>query len=1369
MNRKRRTPSDPTRRNPSPLRGDHRRQAVAVIEGYHYQIWSSVAAWLRLTEQDVLFLERAEDFDIASPSTTIAVQTKSLSRAITLNDKAVVEGLNNFQAHRERNPGRQVHYRFLTTAHIGKERKPPFPGGIAGLSAWQDAIGRADHRATLRRFLLHSRRLAPSLKAFLRDADGDALNRELFSRVRWETAHEGVPGVKRAVEELLIYLGEARNIPPSKSESVAPALYQEVMDCIVNTDQRRLTRADLLKAFEDATTTQVPTHQLAQVVSLQAAALALTLPTSSDDMRILSTEGSPPWPQPPPLPRECIPRTAIVGEVEEKLNRYSVVEITAAMGMGKSTLAKLVAASTARSWAWLNCPTEPGVSNRHFMLLAAMVRASSADRPLNVVIDGTDQVKWGPSEQAEFFGALTHFTCRQGGWLLITGRRRLAARIRRELEFADDSTVLVPALDREEIAALCDASGCHDATLRTAWAGIIELQTNGHPQLVHARALALASQGWPPVRTAEIFTVPEDVSEERLYARRILQDTATEYERELLFRLSLYSGEFRRDHALALAEFDPVIRLPGEAFDRLVGPWLEQTREDRFRVLALLKSAATDIWTVDRVRLLNQQIAIAILKCGRLSNLEVGSCMLHSLAGGAGIEFATVVSAILDAAPEIRGHLLRDLDWVAFVSDLPSGAPAATISFIRYLLRRLQFEIALAGGKGNAEDIARRWDDEHASHEPEEAFFVERYLLSIRLLIAVAVRIPPRRLVGYLDCVLRSLDRFHAESGFERVGQFPTTTSVLGAEVHAVVALTVCTLARKCNAAGLIEFLDAIATASDRVRALVLEAFEEFDTSLGLFLSNCWLEESKTEAPNWDACMDALSVAGRYGESWGCESLRIHAACAIAVIEDEYLGRPDAAIARLTAEGTEQPRLSDALTEGLAMVQFRRSEYEAALAHFRVLLTRWETPESRRDTSILFPVHRAGVCAAQLLRWAEAGGLFLSGARLSEASGRLLDASALFADAAHAEWRSGESHACVESCASALTQLVANQVAEDQRSRAIRKKVGYLIQVLANAARGRPRASMPEPGVGWCSNFTNEEAVGMLLPTPIEFAYLAAAQLEHELNHRVGLLEAASSIVGDDGDPKVQYFLAELRVRRALKDQDFDRYLERAEGFQSSLARLHRAGNQASETTEEFPASPNGGSEFRLSESLLLSAAVAVMFGGNCLDVVNIGGWGRQAGVFGLGEAMIQAINDTLGLLDGHPAGALRLMVDGEADAGRRVVAAVRIASCDVLPHELYLAHLTIVLSSHVWPWSKEVGEAIEGRVAGQWMAWTGQSASLNSPRLTIPSIREACASAASGMKKCAEILRAARAAVSVRIPESVDETLIKIAQGEST
>ena len=78
-----------TNKERQPLNADPKRQAHNQLRGYLYQIWHSVDAWLNLADDDVLYLEGAEDLDILSNDAATAVQVKDTQHKITLRSQEV--------------------------------------------------------------------------------------------------------------------------------------------------------------------------------------------------------------------------------------------------------------------------------------------------------------------------------------------------------------------------------------------------------------------------------------------------------------------------------------------------------------------------------------------------------------------------------------------------------------------------------------------------------------------------------------------------------------------------------------------------------------------------------------------------------------------------------------------------------------------------------------------------------------------------------------------------------------------------------------------------------------------------------------------------------------------------------------------------------------------------------------------------------------------------------------------------------------------------------------------------------------------------------------------------------------------------------
>ena len=77
------------------------------------------------------------------------------------------------------------------------------------------------------------------------------------------------------------------------------------------------------------------------------------------------------------------------------------------------------------------------------------------------------------------------------------------------------------------------------------------------------------TRGWPQPSLLD-QTVDESVGHVRVEARRLVS-ALPDSEKELLLRLSLITGRFRREHALALDAEPPPLSRPGEAYRFLWG------------------------------------------------------------------------------------------------------------------------------------------------------------------------------------------------------------------------------------------------------------------------------------------------------------------------------------------------------------------------------------------------------------------------------------------------------------------------------------------------------------------------------------------------------------------------------------------------------------------------------------------------------------------------------------------------------------------------------------------------------------------------------------------------------------------------------
>src|SRR6185503_20808450 len=108
---------------------------------------------------------------------------------------------------------------------------------------------------------------------------------------------------------------------------------------------------DFRVAFDGVTRESVPKTELA-VLRMLGLQLMQGLPVTAvpADVSEIAAETTIPL-----LPKPCCPRETLVADLVSTLLRNRFLALSGSTGMGKSTLATLIAARTGGSWLWVNC------------------------------------------------------------------------------------------------------------------------------------------------------------------------------------------------------------------------------------------------------------------------------------------------------------------------------------------------------------------------------------------------------------------------------------------------------------------------------------------------------------------------------------------------------------------------------------------------------------------------------------------------------------------------------------------------------------------------------------------------------------------------------------------------------------------------------------------------------------------------------------------------------------------------------------------------------------------------------------------------------------------------------------------------------
>jgi hypothetical protein len=251
---------------PPEFKTDPKRDASDSIRGYVYQAYQSVFAWMQLKENEILILEGAEDFDIHCGSSVTATQVKDVSGNLTLRTQAVVDTLNNYWAHRERNPGYEIVLRFLTTAEAGQEQGSPFGSGQKDLDYWNSAESDGIDIEPIRAFLL-TLGLESRLALFIQTATSDVLLEKLIRRIKWDMGNRPSEGIQYNIEDKLMNHGFKLRLNSIYSCQALPSLFKKVADLLSNDGQKELRFSDFLTCFSEATFVTMPRGEMEAMAS----------------------------------------------------------------------------------------------------------------------------------------------------------------------------------------------------------------------------------------------------------------------------------------------------------------------------------------------------------------------------------------------------------------------------------------------------------------------------------------------------------------------------------------------------------------------------------------------------------------------------------------------------------------------------------------------------------------------------------------------------------------------------------------------------------------------------------------------------------------------------------------------------------------------------------------------------------------------------------------------------------------------------------------------------------------------------------------------------------------------------------------------
>lgn len=1349
-----------------PLAADSTRQAVSTLRGYAYQIWRTLLAWLQLTPDDVLFIEGAEDFDILRAAGGETVQVKDLARRITLATPAVTEAIFHYWEHRARNPERPPQLRLLTTAGRGLERGRPF-GTETGFDHWDRCRRPGVDLASLRSFLSQRKwpvsestappderaQLAEELSAFIATSPDEEFRDTLVRAIHWDTGSDIQATVETLVEQAAIALGYRMQVMPSDSTKAVDRLLRHVWEVACRPGERRLLHVDLLKVFEEAVTQRVPLAELQHLRFVQASAFAAYSRGETSGAGAVET----------PFLAEVvpyrastvIPRTAVLSRAIKVLGEQGVLILSGSTGSGKSVLAKLLALKDGRRWRLLDFRGLDAEMVRD-RLREVMVRPKHSPFVASYILDDLNFV----DHTATYENTLAAFVDAarlEGGRVVITTHGVLPEVVAFQCNLRPGYAFPVPALDPVEVSELAELNGC-PAEAALQWGVLIHAFTHGHPQLAHAKVRALQMEGWPepsPIRAGSA----QDVSEIHRQARqRLREELPNDDAHTLAYRLSVFIAPFRRQHALHIAG----IPVPGDVFDQLVGPWVEPVNSDYFRVSPLLANVAAEIFAQPQMGELHRAAARALLNVKPLTAAEFGGTLYHGLFGEDEAALTAIVSASLRIRDEQMSFVAASAPWFPTIRTQPGERLYPPNPLTSLLLRRLQFALAVAQRSlSTAVRIAAAWERELDTAPPQalpDARASELQLLFLGgTLVARAVPFPMAEVVRRTAKALRLLEDEEVQSSLsllQYLPEIPTSTDL--ADLFVGSAVLRCT-----GSADVEELLAVLSSLSPDDAGRVLSVFERNIDLPAQLLMKPVLETAPADRMHVERIAKTAERLGRGGGGYGLVAAAYRAR---ALVETDDRGDIDAAL-RILDEGEQSvgaPHLL--LTEYRARTMYAARRYAEAVQIWESVFAEWGEGGSLLRA---FGYRDAAAAAGHAGHWSKMAELAERGETLLRVTGSVGMAVGLRADRAYALWKSGDSYGAVRTFAEVLDELPSlPDPLADLRSYAVHKFVGHQILWALKHSRGSEYAEDDaggEPIPGEASSPRVPESIRDLPLAPVALTWSLLADLEVACGVDAGVAHRANSQVLRSHAPVVQARAAWQALGRSLRTGEVNNLVKELLaifGRGRRLQRLVTEGGTSAGLADQDLGSILENDETPGESSLLLVLGLGLLAieAREGLVAAPLETWQADIQQAGVTEELLGSWMHLADPAEGTEEQAF-LVLRSTGEFVLRFAAAVRIAASSRSPDKCFYAHLTLFNSISQLPrgWDKDVEAHLEHVVVLSWRRLVDENRfALRTPALSAPLIREACDDPSSGMTKVARVLLAARAAVSVRLPDDM-------------
>ena len=1336
------------------LKADPKRQATNQLRGYLYQIWHSVNAWLDLAENEILYLEGAEDFDKVSGDTATAVQVKDTGHNITLRSQEVNDAINHYWELRANNPDRRVKFRLLTRSKIGVEQGNPF-GNQPGLHVWSRCSGDKASITKISEFLQDEGKISEEVTDFLKQTEPQQIYEQLIEPITWETDSKEAGSVEQSISEKLIYHGDRHGISPSDAKKVVDHLLKKALTVATQKENRELTRVRFLEIFADNTRVSVPIQDIRAQQPIDLTVVLDNIKTAliGDSSDITIQPQLPIQDTIPPLYLDVVvPRTDLLTSIQTKLQSEGIAVIQGGVDNGKTTLAKLTANAIDGDWYWLNF-TERDPSSRDLafqvvqQLRQLAILISNQSSQANVVLDNLNLQPQHLQMYEDDLGVVVYRVLERGAKLLITSEHKPPNNLIRRLGVSSSVTINVPNFTESEIEQFAQQMGCPTNDVKN-WATLIQAHTGGHPRLAYARLTRLQEKDWQLDINEDILQTPPEVVEEREAARQLLTDLP-EDQRELLYRLSLVLT-FRKDYALNIGEIPKPIPHPGDILSQLVGPWIDPVDETYYTISPLLTDAAKQVWSDSKRNDLHAQVANAILKTNNLTTIEARAVFFHSMLGHNEIGLIAVIQSLVTAPENKWKELSKEFSWlIAFKIDPPEELiPGNT--FVNYLFRSLQYRIAVEVNPEFAPKILEIWDNETKPYKPHQSYLLDRLMLATQVLRYNQVSLPATQMVGYLKEIIDITDNNKdvQEMYFNCMGQLEAY-NINNSNFFSF--LFSCTYVRHpIYVAFLSDLIGALDELHPNIRSILLADFDNDSIYSRILIDNVWWSEANLENPDWTTCLQVFDKVIERTIAWGYPHIAAASARGKAIIYDEYLNAPDTSH-KVLQDIVSKVGPSPVIKEAQAVVYLHQGDYKEALNIYERILPQWNPPSEQLNVGPLEEYRRAAICAAYLDDWETAATFFETGAERTQEVEDTERYIGLYADAGFAQFKAGNMSYSIKMLSLALQKFgMLPQDNTDVKYFTLKKRLEYVTGWMAWYESENNSSEHEEPPAGFCSNpETNEEQVLTLPDSPMGYAWLNLAKIEYKFALGTTVFQQALQIIDRETYPTLSSFLSLLETQYDFRNKTFDDLPQRIHQLVNAFDSIQKSGKEKEKGTDTI--SIANLSNFASVENIIFILVTALLVRlptrTDMHEILAI--WRKNSSELPIKENIINALNLIESMLFGDENNARTVMRTPEANEKRLVAALKVVHNKETSLENLFDAHKFIATSLIGSPWEDFVAVGLAELLSVQWLEKINSGVMLQMNVDTVRQIEQACNSSETGKKKIGQILLAAYPVVS--------------------